>query len=378
MLRNVSRGVPPVDAIVAGALCLASQVEIWAPRAMVGTGSIDGSKPVLAVTAAVGTAALAIRRRTPLLTALLVFGAWGIQGLWTTPTQGLTGLIALTLSAYSVAAHSPRGRATVGGAVAIGGITALARDAADWAFAFAFVATAWAVGFATRRRRGQVGFLNLRATRLEQERDEAVLQERARIARELHDVVSHHVMTTVVQAQAAHARIGDDDAVRRALAAIDEGGRAALDELRALLGVMHCVEDGNGRSPQPSVADLAELVAHARQAGIPVELRTEGDARPLPDGVSLAAYRIVQEALTNVLKHGSSASTTVVLRYESDWIRISVADSGPGSSNGDTGKGHGLIGMHERVSLYGGSLTASERADGGFLVEAAFPTGRPQ
>ena len=374
MLERLTFRISPVDWIVAASLCLAAQVEIWAPQAMVGTGSVDGSRPVLAATAAVGTIGLAFRRGAPLLSVCLVFGAWGLQGVLTTPTDGLTGLICLTLSAYSVAAHSPPRRAAMGAGVAIAGITALTGDVADWAFVALFVSAAWAAGFALRRRQIQVGALNVRAASLERERDEAVQRERGRIARELHDVVSHHVMTTVVQAQAARAQIDDDQAVGQALTAIEEGGRAALIELRALLGLLRGDEEIADRSPQPGLDDLPALVTRTQAAGLPLSLRVDGGVYQLPVGVSLAAYRIVQEALTNVLKHADAAPAEVVIDYRQEGLRLRVSDSGTGSATVGNPTGHGLVGMQERAALYGGTVTTTSNGDrGGFQVEAWFP-----
>ena len=341
---------------------------------MVGTGTVDGSHTVLAITAVAGTVPLAFRRSAPLLSACLVFGGWGLQGFLTTPTGGLTGLICLTLSAYSVAANASPRRAAAGAGVAIASITALTGDAADWAFVALFVSAAWTAGFALRRRQMQVSALTVRAASLERERDEAVQRERGRIARELHDVVSHHVMTAVVQAQAAHAQVGDDEAVRRALVAIDEGGRAALVELRALLGLLRGDEEITDRSPQPGLADLPELANRTRAAGVPLTLQVDEGVNELPAGVSLAAYRIVQEALTNILKHADAAPAEVVVGYCSEGLHVRVSDSGPHRETATNPTGHGLVGMHERAALYGGTVTASATDKGGFLVEAWFPT----
>jgi DNA-binding NarL/FixJ family response regulator/signal transduction histidine kinase len=315
------RDIPALDAVVAVALCLASQVEIWAPSWMIGTGPVDGSRPVLALTSAIGTLALALRQVAPLGMTVLVFGAWGVQGWLTTPTQGLTGLIALALAAYSLWAHASLGRRIAGAVVAVAGITALARDAADWTFIFAFTAAAAGVGLAARRRGRQV-------VQLRRERDEVLQRERARIARELHDVVSHRVMTTVVQSQAARAQLADPDAVRASLSAIEESGRAALVELRTLLGLLRGDDLTGDRDPQPTLDDLPRLLDEVRRAGVPVAFRTHGVPRPLPVGVSLAAYRIVQEALTNVIKHAGSAATEIAIRYGEHAIEVRVEDHG--------------------------------------------------
>jgi signal transduction histidine kinase len=375
VLSALLRRVHPLDAITAAALCLASQVEVWAPDAMVGSGPPAGSRPLLAVTAAVGTAALAARCAAPAASGIVVFGAWGFQGLVTTPTQGLVGLICLALAAYSVAAHARPRHAVAGTGVALAAIAALAEDAADWTFSSLVLAAAAAAGLALRRRRAQVAGLTERADALARERDEAVERERSRIARELHDVVSHHVMTMVVQAEAGRARIDDRDAVTHSLAAIEAGGRAALTDLRALLGVLRSAGASAERQPPPSLDDVPALVARTRAAGLPVALHVQGTGRPSP-GVSLAAYRIVQEALTNVLKHAGDATADVTIDHAPGGLRVTVSDTGRGH-NGSAASGLGLAGMRERAAAYGGELAVRDRADEGFAIEAWFPADAP-
>jgi signal transduction histidine kinase len=375
VLHRVLRCVNPLDAITAGALCLASQVEVWAPDAMVGTDSVDGSRPLLSATAAVGSAALALRCSAPAAAGAAVFGAWGLQGLLTTPTQGLVGLICLALAAYSVAAHADPRYAPLVAGVALAATAALGEDAADWTFISVVLAAAAAAGAALRRRRGQVDRLRDRAATLIRERDEAVELERSRLARELHDVVSHHVMTMVVQAEAGRARIEDRDAVVASLAAIEGGGRAALADLRALLGVLRDADVPAERQPSPGLDDLPALLARMRAAGLPVALHVQGDGRP-PAGVSLAAYRIVQEALTNVLKHAGAATADVTIEHADAGLRVTVSDTGVGS-DGSATSGIGLASMHERVAAYGGVLEVGGAPGEGFIVDAWFPAGAP-
>jgi signal transduction histidine kinase len=245
----------------------------------------------------------------------------------------------------------------------------------------AVFAIAWVVGDNVRTRRAYLAELEARAARLEREREEkadrAVLEERARIARELHDVIAHNVSVMVVQAAAGEDIFDEDPGkARESLAAVASTGRAALAELRRLLGVIRAEEDraAPAYAPQPGLEHIDVLVGQVREAGLPVELSVLGEARPLPEGVGLCAYRIVQEALTNTLKHADASTAKVHLRYVADALELEIIDDGRGRAavNGDAG-GHGLIGMHERVALFGGELTASPRPDHGYEVRARLP-----
>jgi signal transduction histidine kinase len=215
--------------------------------------------------------------------------------------------------------------------------------------------------------------------------------ERARIARELHDVIAHNVSVMVVQADgASYTLAADPDRAREALAAISATGRQALAEMRRLLGVLRREDEpaNTARAPQPGIGELGELLDQARTAGLPVSFSVEGVPRPLPDGAALAAYRIVQESLTNTRKHaGPVASASVVLRYTSDALMLAISDDGrgglagpavpssalPGAPVGSAAAGHGLTGMRERVAMYGGSVAAGPRPGGGFEVTATLP-----
>jgi signal transduction histidine kinase len=212
---------------------------------------------------------------------------------------------------------------------------------------------------------------NQRARELErEERTRAsAAAERARIARELHDVVTHNVSVMVVQAAAGNDVFeSHPDGARDALRAVEETGRRALGELRRLLDV----EAGDGTLPQPGLARLDELVGQVRRAGLAVELHVEGTAFPLPEGVDLSAYRIVQEALTNTLRHAQASQATVRVRYGTREVEVEVADDGVGESTPDE-SGRGLLGMRERVALFGGDLRVGGRPGGGFAVRARIP-----
>jgi signal transduction histidine kinase len=232
---------------------------------------------------------------------------------------------------------------------------------------------------AVRGRQLRADALAARAELLEREHElranEAVAEERARIARELHDLVAHNVSVMVVQAGAERHALGpEQESTREALTSIEQAGRQALVEARRLLGMLRRKDDGSELEPQPSVDHIDVLVEQIERAGLPVTLAVEGEQAPLPAGVDLCAYRIVQEGLTNALKHAGPAHAEVVLRYAPRALDVEVRDDGhgPARANGD-GAGHGLIGMRERVALYGGALEAGARDGGGFAIHAHLP-----
>ncbi|CAL9465136.1 hypothetical protein SUDANB70_02723 [Streptomyces sp. enrichment culture] len=248
-------------------------------------------------------------------------------------------------------------------------------------------ALAWVLGDSIRTRRAYFAQLEERAARLEKEREAqakvAVAAERARIARELHDVVAHNVSVMVVQADgAAYVLDTAPDQAKRALETISSTGRQALAEMRRLLGVLRTGEhqEAGEYVPQPDVRQIEDLVEECRTAGLPVDFRVEGTPRPLPSGVELTAYRIVQEALTNTRKHGGpNTGASVRLVYFDDGLGLLVEDDGKGAPHelyeegGLDGQGHGLIGMRERVGMVGGTLDAGPRPGGGFRISALLP-----
>ncbi|MFF3612803.1 sensor histidine kinase [Streptomyces sp. NPDC002580] len=248
-------------------------------------------------------------------------------------------------------------------------------------------ALAWVLGDSIRTRRAYLAQLEERAARLEKEREAqakvAVAAERARIARELHDVVAHNVSVMVVQADgAAYVMDTAPDQARKALETISGTGRQALAEMRRLLGVLRTGEhqEGGEYVPQPDVEQLDDLIEQCRTSGLPVDFKVEGTPRPLPSGVELTAYRIVQEALTNTRKHGGpNAGASVRLVYFDDGLGLLVEDDGTGAPHelyedgGADGQGHGLIGMRERVGMVGGTLDAGPRPGGGFRISALLP-----
>ena len=244
---------------------------------------------------------------------------------------------------------------------------------------------AWVFGDSMRYRRAYYTSLEDRAARLEAERDAqaqvAAAAERARIARELHDVVAHNVSVMVVQADGASYALGSDpDRARQALAAIASTGRQALTEMRRMLGVLRRDEDGTEpeRAPLPGIGQLGELLEQTRATGLAVSFTVEGVPQPLPDGAALAAYRIVQESLTNTRKHGGPRATAqVTLRYLEDALLLRITDDGRGGAAASDGAGHGLTGMRERVAIYGGWVQAGPRPSGGYQVTARLPLTSP-
>jgi signal transduction histidine kinase len=278
---------------------------------------------------------------------------------------------------YTAGAHL-RGRRLLAGLVLVlvALVLAIAGDGESWNVSgvlfFAFwVGGPFLAGMAMRVRRE-------RERLLARERDErarlAVADERARIARELHDVVAHAISVIVLQARGARASlVVDRDEAREAVDAIERTASQALAEMRRLLAVLRMDDDAT-LAPQASLDQLDALAGEVRGAGLPVDVRVEGRPRPLAPGLDASAYRIAQEALTNALKHAGRARATVVVRYGPDAVELEVADDGAGAANGGDG-GHGLIGMRERAALFGGTVAAGPRAGGGFVVRARLPTG---
>jgi signal transduction histidine kinase len=222
-----------------------------------------------------------------------------------------------------------------------------------------------------------VGDRERRAQVAERERDvaarEAVVEERARIARELHDAIAHNVSMMVVQAGAERRVLdGGQGSTREVLETIEQIGRGALTEMRRLVGMLRS-DNGDPLAPQPALTDLATLASQVGEAGLPVELVFEGERRELPVGIELSAYRIVQEALTNALKHAGDARATVRVRYGADSLELEIVDDGAGAAAPVPSGGHGLVGMRERVALYGGQLDAGRQPSGGFRVRVLLP-----
>jgi signal transduction histidine kinase len=247
----------------------------------------------------------------------------------------------------------------------------------NFLFGGVFFSVVWVVGFLLGRKFQEGEEAKVRALRAEREREEraraAVADERARIARELHDVVGHSVSVMTVQASGVRRLLlPEQEREREALLVVEQTGREALAEMRRMVGVLRRPEEAPALAPQPSLEHLGRLIEQARDAGLPVELRIEGDAITLPAGVDLTAYRLVQEGLTNALKHAQATRADVLVTYRNSEIEVTVSDNGRGVGNG-AGGGHGLVGMRERVSVYGGDLDAGPQPNGGYRLRARLP-----
>lgn len=332
-------------------------------------------------------APLVLRRTFPrtvfALVAFISFLQW-LGGIEPVPSN-----IAVLMGLYTVTA-GPSFRWGLAAALAaeLGAVLATVQypsgaDARKYTFAMLTVVVAgvWVLGLHMRTRRAYLRSLEERAERLERERDNevamAMAAERARIARELHDVVAHNVSVIVVQADGASYAIDSDVArARQALEAISSTGRQALAEMRRLLGVLRENDDAGAYAPQPGVGQLDDLVEQVRASGLPVTFEVDGAPVAISEGRQLTVFRIVQEALTNTLKHGGLNVTAAVrLHYAEDAVEVMVVDDGRGAAASDDGRGHGLVGMRERVGVYGGRVRAEPRAGGGFEVVARIPTG---
>jgi signal transduction histidine kinase len=247
----------------------------------------------------------------------------------------------------------------------------------EFVFVATFFAVVWTIGFAFGRKFEEADLATERAARAEREREQraraAVAEERARIARELHDVVGHSVSVMTVQASGVRRLLRpDQEREREALLVVERTGREALAEMRRMVGVLRRPEEAPALAPQPSLEHLQRLVDQTREAGLPVELRVEGEAVQLPVGLDLTAYRLVQEGLTNALKHAQATRAEVVVSYSDGHVEVVVSDNGRAASGGEGG-GHGLVGMRERVSVYGGELDAGPQPGGGYRLRARLP-----
>jgi signal transduction histidine kinase len=241
-------------------------------------------------------------------------------------------------------------------------------------------ALAWLAGLAQRKRTVEAESAEQRAEHAEREREVAariaVAEERARIARELHDIVAHAMSVMVLQVGAVRHRLPDEFAEDAgALQGVEQTGRTALSEMRRLLGAIRRDDEQGELAPQPGLARLEPLLQDVRNAGLSVDLEVQGEPFPLPQGIDVSAYRIVQEGLTNTLKHARASQANVVIGYGSDELRVDVSDDGEDSPSGD-GLGHGLIGIRERVTIYGGEMSAAAARGGGFILSTRLPLTR--
>ena len=379
-MSRLARRVAP--RIVDRALCVAF---VALAAIDVASGATDGGPPVLTGLALGGLVVLPLLRRRAPIAAIL---AWAgvviaLTALGAGPYDMTTAFVGLLVYPYGAGAYGEGRRVllaipAVWGALSVMALSAEEFIAGDILFPSTFGMLFLLAGRAVRNRSRLTAELHEAAVRAaearEAEAERAVADERRRIAREMHDVVAHSVSMMVVQAGGAR-RILERDPARAVAAAelIERTGRDALAEMRALLGVLHA-EEHSEYAPQPTLRELEALVERARSAGVPVTLELSGLRRELPAGLDLAAYRVVQEALTNVVKHSGGAPTTVSVHYRADAVEVCIADRGSGRPDLRLGSGgHGLVGMRERVRMYGGELHAGRRRGGGFEVHVVFP-----
>jgi signal transduction histidine kinase len=303
-----------------------------------------------------------------------------VDGRLIVSTQAV--FIAGLAAAFLLGNQRDAGLGRIGLAIVLGGCAVIVyndpnHSTGELVFTPVLFALGWLVGYALRERAAQAEAAEARASHAERERETAarlaVAEERARIARELHDIVAHAVSVMVLQVGAVRHKLPDELADDRdALRDVERTGRAALSEMRRLLGAMRRDEDGVELTPQPGLGSLEPLLDEIRRAGLAVDLLVEGEKVPLPQAIDLSAYRIVQEGLTNALKHAHASHAEVVVRYRADEIRIDVRDDGLGPAATD-GLGHGLVGIRERVKLYGGEMSAGAANGRGFLLSTRLP-----
>jgi signal transduction histidine kinase len=373
-VRPVRLPIDPerLDLIVAVALTVAAQLEVW-----LGNGNhADHNRALAAAVSVIATASVAVRRRWPLAVGVGVGWAFALQAGLAGDPQIIAASVGWLCALYALTAWTSTRRFTLGTGLLLlsfGADTAGPHGFGGSSAAFFTIATL-VVMLLVRR---VLGDRERRVALAERERDlaarEAVVAERARIARELHDVVAHSVSVMVVQAQAGPRLLAEPNGLRDTFHSIEATGREALVELRRLLGVLRGGEEHAATAPQPGLGSLETLLGQVREAGLRVDLRIEGEPVPLPAGVDLSAYRIVQEALTNTLKHAGRAEAEVIVRYDAAAVEVEILDNGVGPHTRANGGGHGLVGMRERVALYGGLLEAGSRNGHGFTVRARLP-----
>ena len=386
----------------------------WTVVVLLGIFALGGPDLAYTLWAVAFVAPLALRRHRPVASVVGVYTTGLAFVLLGDISSGNVAMVAVLVALYSVTVHGPRWAYRTA-------MTSGVAGAALWSFMawtrgdplspdslvgmfFTFVLAtlaelaAWAFALTRRARKDMVAALIDRAERLEVERDQqariATSAERTRIAREMHDIVAHSLSVIIAQADGGRYVVRQDPAAgERVLGTIAETGRDALADMRRLLGVLREPDDapptaplpgadggtGGERSPQPAAGDLEQLVAQVRATGLDVSFVRVGEPRPLPPGVGLAVHRVCQESLTNVLKHaGPGPHVTVVLTWGADALALEVSDDGRGASAGSDGAGHGLLGMRERATMFGGTLAAGPRPGGGFRVRLEVPVPRPQ
>jgi signal transduction histidine kinase len=364
------------DRLIAGTIAALYCVEIATES------HFAGDRAVSFPAALAFCAALVWRRRAPLVALVLAIVVIELSNL-AAPALAETGafLVGLMVSIYSTGRYT-RGRALVAGvALVVVAIPLAAIEPGDpvaftdIAFFAVLFGGPWVVGRYARHRSEREHVL---VVQRDVRAREAVAEERTRIARELHDVVAHAISLIVLQARGGRRMLDEDlDETRRALDVIEHAGEQALGEMRRLLGLLRQGEPEPSLAPPPSLRRIDELVAGIRASGLPVEVVIEGEPAELPPGVDVSAYRIVQEGLTNALKHAGPAHARVTVTYAADAVDLTIVDDGPGGA-AVNGGGYGLAGMRERVAIYGGRLESGARPEGGYALRVRLPLPAPR
>lgn len=383
--RPLVRRADVEDVAVALAVTALGQVDVWAPDVF--STNLAGPRWLIALFYTIAGLALIWRRRRPFVAFCVVAGVFAVQAILIGASEGNGALIPAVVATYSVAANGTRREAFLALAllVPMAAIRELRNpdnvDLGATANAIAWdlvIVAAWLLGMYLHTRRLYVRELADRTAHAEREKEErvatAALEERERIAREMHDILAHSISVIVVQAEAAEEMLDRrPERVRNSLQKIQRTGREALVELRRTLGALR--DPGKGDLvPQPGLAAVPALAADLESAGLPVRLTINGNVDDLPPGIDLAAYRIVQEALTNALKHAGATEATVRIACEPGAVHVEVRDDGTSRPDSRSdGAGHGLVGMRERAVLYGGELDAGPVETGGFVVHARIP-----
>jgi len=368
---------PRPDAALAGAFLVLTTLE-----ALYGGG--PRPLPVHLVVTGVAMTALAWRRRFPVLVALVVLAA----NFYVNPDGQFSTLLALVLVSYSIGAYADPPRDYLGLAVmGTSFATAMVIEGlvpSDLGAVLVFVVGPWTVGRVLRQRSESAAAAVSRADLLVREREaqthRAVAEERTRIARELHDIVSHSISVVTIQTQAVRRRLRPDQEREAAdLAAVEATARQALAEMRRLFGVLRADGETASLAPQPGLAELGRLVAGADSPDLAVRLAVHGEPYPLTPGIDLAAYRIAQEGLTNALRHSGASRVDIEVRYEPKHLEVAITDDGRGlpDSGADAGGGNGLVGIRERVALYAGTVTLGPANGRGTRLVARLPVGAP-
>ena len=369
---------------IAGAGLIA--VAAWGSPRLIGSTAIAGPSWLLALLPLLVGASLVLRRRSPLLMWLAIWAGLELLSLFAViSVRGLAFMFVLFVAAYSLGAHASL-RGAVAGLVLTAPVVAVISHRGELGLAFSQghggksavllssiqLLAFWLAGVFVHARR-QAAWQAARSAALQRQAEQATAVERARIAREMHDIVAHHLSVIVLQAVGARA---SGKPAESTLEKIENSARQALAETRRLLGVLRDPDEQTGLAPQPGIGDLDALAASVQAAGLPVNLVIDGDLAALPATIDVSVYRIVQEALTNVLKHAGPARADVTIGCGRDAVTIEVTDDGTGEPGHlAPADGHGLAGMRERAAVFGGELAAGPRPGGGYAVRARLPLG---